>query len=126
MDSVVNTVSVVIATYNHGRYLREAIDSALAQTHPPLEVIVVDDGSTDDTAEILQTYGGRIRAMRQANAGVAAARNAGLAAASGRYVGFLDSDDVWAPDKLARQLAVFDAQPALGLVHCGLERTDAN
>src|SRR4051794_5914902 len=83
MDSVVNTVSVVIATYNHGPYLREAIDSALAQTHPPLDVIVVDDGSTDDTAEILRTYGGRIRAMRQANAGVAAARNAGLAAASG-------------------------------------------
>ena len=121
-----NTVSVIMPTFNHARYLRAAIDSALAQTHPPHEVIVVDDGSTDATPAILSEYGDRIRAMRQPNAGVAAARNAGLATASGDYVAFLDSDDVWAPDKLERQLALFAANPALGLVHCGVERMDAN
>lgn len=121
-----STVSVIIPTYNHARYLREAIDSALAQTHPAVEVIVVDDGSTDGTPGILSDYGRRIRAIRQTNAGVAAARNTGLAAAMGAYVAFLDSDDIWASDKLEQQLALFTADPSLGLVHCGLERMDTD
>jgi glycosyltransferase involved in cell wall biosynthesis len=119
------TISVVIPTYNHGLYLREAIDSALAQTLPPLEVIVVDDGSTDGTAAVLRDYGGRIRTIRQANAGVAAARNTGMAAVTGAYIAFLDSDDVWAPDKLERQAARFKTDPRLGLVHGGVEHIDA-
>ena len=112
-------VSVIIPTYNYGRYLGEAIDSALGQTLPPLEVIVVDDGSTDDTPQVLASYGDRIRVVRQKNSGVAVARNSGIAAARGDYVAFLDADDVWLPRKLELQLALFDG--AVGLVHCGVE-----
>src|SRR5437773_3781756 len=115
------TVSVVIPTYNYARYLPEAIDSALAQTHAPLEVIVVDDGSTDDTPRVLAVYGDRIRVIRQANRGPGAARNTGIAAARGEYVGFLDADDVWLPRKLELQMARFEADQGLGLVHCGAE-----
>jgi len=119
------TISVVIPTCNQALYLREAIDSALAQTLPPFEVIVVDDGSTDGTPAILSEYGGRIRTIRQANAGVAAARNTGMAAATGAYIAFLDSDDAWALDKLERQAARFKTDPGLGLVHGGVEHMDA-
>ena len=119
-----STVSVVIPTHNHAAFLRQAIDSALSQTLPPLEIIVVDDGSTDETPAILREYGSRIRPIRQPNAGVAAARNTGIGAATGDLIAFLDSDDVWEPSKLARQVARFKADAALGLVHCGLERID--
>lgn len=115
------TISVVIPTYNYGRFIREAIDSALSQTYPPLEVIVVDDGSTDDTPQVLASYGDRIRAIRQENQGVGAARNAGIAAARGEYIAFLDSDDILKPTKLERDVARFEANPAIGLVHCGAE-----
>jgi glycosyltransferase involved in cell wall biosynthesis len=120
-----STVSVIIPAYNYARFLREAIDSALAQTRPALEVIVVDDGSTDATPEVLSAYGDRIRVLRQKNAGVAAARNAGIAAARGDSVAFLDSDDAWYPRKLELQLARLEADPALGLVHCGAATIDA-
>jgi glycosyltransferase involved in cell wall biosynthesis len=113
------TVSVVIPTYNYARYLGEAIDSALGQTLPPLEVTVVDDGSTDDTPQVLAAYGDRIRVLRQKNAGVAIARNSGIAAARGEYVAFLDADDVWLPRKLELQMPLFDG--SVGLVHCGVE-----
>jgi glycosyltransferase involved in cell wall biosynthesis len=118
------TVSVVIPIYNYGRFLREALDSALAQTYPPLEVIVVDDGSTDDTPQVLAGYGDRIRAIRQDNHGVGAARNTGIAAARGEYIAFLDSDDIWRPGKLESEMARFAADPELGLVHCGAESFD--
>ncbi|HEY2324319.1 MAG TPA: glycosyltransferase family A protein, partial [Thermoanaerobaculia bacterium] len=113
------SVSVVIPSYNYARYLGEAIDSALAQTLPPLEVIVVDDGSTDETSEVLATYADRIRVLRQKNSGVAVARNSGIAAAHGEYVAFLDADDIWLPRKLELQMARFDE--SIGLVHCGVE-----
>lgn len=113
------TVSVIIPTYNYARYLGEAIDSALGQTLAPLEVIVVDDGSTDDTPELLAAYGDRIRVLRQKNAGVAVARNSGIAAARGEYVAFLDADDTWLPRKLELQMPLFTG--SVGLVHCGLE-----
>jgi glycosyltransferase involved in cell wall biosynthesis len=118
------TVSVIIPAYNYGRYLRDAIDSALAQTYPPLEVIVVDDGSTDETQSVVAAFGDRIRTMRQANAGVAVARNNGIQMARGEYIALLDSDDIWMPRKLELQMALFEADPALGLVHCGCETFD--
>jgi glycosyltransferase involved in cell wall biosynthesis len=118
------TISVIIPTYNYGHFVREAIDSALAQSYPALEVIVIDDGSTDDTPQILAGYGDRIRAIRQDNQGVGTARNVGIAAARGEYIAFLDSDDIWKPEKLEREIALFDADPSLGMVHCGAESFD--
>src|SRR5262245_39908172 len=97
-------VSVVIPSYNSAAYLPAAIDSVLAQTARDLEVIVVDDGSTDDTPDVVARYGPPVRGIRQANAGVAAARNRGIAEARGRYIAFLDADDTWEPVKLERQL----------------------
>ena len=99
-------VSIVIPAYNAQAYLRETVDSALKQTYGNCEVIVVDDGSVDDTPRILAEYGGKIRVVRQTNRGSAAACNAGVAVAKGTWVCFLDADDVWLPDKVARQLEV--------------------
>src|SRR5689334_9621809 len=106
-------VSCVVPVYNGERYLAEALDSILAQTHRPLQAIVADDGSTDGTAAVAAAYGDRVLVLRQANAGPAAARNLGLAAARGEYVAFLDADDLWHPRKLERQLARFRARPQL-------------
>jgi glycosyltransferase involved in cell wall biosynthesis len=116
-------LSLIIATYNHGRYLAAAIDSVLAQTRPA-EVIVVDDGSTDDTPAVLAPFAGRVRVHRQDNRGLSAARNAGLALAGGDYIGFLDADDVIAPTKLARQAAVLDADPHVGWTYCDVRIAD--
>jgi glycosyltransferase involved in cell wall biosynthesis len=110
-------VSVVIPTYNSADYLPDAIDSALNQTVPPLEVIVVDDGSTDETAGILERYRGRIIVISQENRGPSAARNRGIAAARGDLIAFLDADDVWLPRKLEKQLACLAEHPRAGLVH---------
>src|SRR6185437_11144924 len=93
-------VSVVIPTYNSGPLVTEAVESVLAQTLPAAEVLVVDDGSTDDTPERLAAYGERIRYLPQANQGVAAARNRGIREATGDLIAFLDADDVWHPRKL--------------------------
>jgi glycosyltransferase involved in cell wall biosynthesis len=112
------TVSVVIAGYNAGRTLRATLESALAQTHRRREIIFVDDGSSDDTESILAPYRPRIRVIRRAHAGLAAARNAGVAAAEGDYLALLDADDLWAPDKLAVQLAVAERAPTAGLIAC--------
>jgi glycosyltransferase involved in cell wall biosynthesis len=119
-------VSVVIPTYNHARFLRQAIDSALGQTLPPREVIVIDDGSSDGTPDIVAEYGHRIRAVRHTNRGVAATRNAGAALATGELLAFLDADDVWRPRKLELQAERFRREPSLGLVHCGVEEIDAH
>lgn len=120
------TVSVVIPAFDHARFLAEAVDSALAQTLPAADVIVVDDGSTDDTPRVLERYRDSVRVVRQENRGVSAARNAGAALASGALLAFLDADDAWLPDKLAAQAACFAAEPALGLVHCGVVEVDAD
>ena len=110
------SVSVVIPTYNNGRFLIEAIESALAQTVRPREIIVVDDGSTDDTRERLRPYATRVVYRYQANQGVSAARNLGIRIATGDFIAFLDSDDVWHPRKLELQLEVFRNRPDLGLL----------
>jgi glycosyltransferase involved in cell wall biosynthesis len=109
-------VSVVIPTYNSGRFVTCAIDSVLAQTTPPSQIVVVDDGSRDDTGERLAAYHGRVHYVRQANQGVSAARNRGVREATGEFVAFLDADDVWHPRKLELQMEAFARDPELGLV----------
>jgi glycosyltransferase involved in cell wall biosynthesis len=109
-------VSIVIPTYNYGRFISETVDSALAQSYSPVEVIVVDDGSTDDTRDRLAGYGDHIRYIHQQNRGLSAARNTGIGAARGEFVALLDSDDLWLPDKLERQVAVCIQEPQTGLV----------
>ena len=104
-------VSVIIPTYNRGWILKEAIDSVLAQDYKEYELIVVDDGSTDNTRAILDTYGQDIIVLRQVNKGVSAARNRGIAEAEGQLVAFLDSDDLWLPRKLSRQVEFFKSNP---------------
>lgn len=118
-------VSVIIPNYNYGRFLAEAVNSALNQTSAPHEVIVVDDGSTDNSMEILNGFGNRIKVIRQENQGVGAARNAGAEASNCDYLAFLDADDYWAPEKLEKQLAKFAEDPEIGLVHCGMVNIDA-
>ncbi len=104
-------VSVVIPTYNRAWAVHAAIDSVLAQDYPAFEIIVVDDGSTDKTEALLEGYQDRIVRIRQANRGVAAARNRGIAAAQGPLIAFLDSDDYWLPQKLSAQAAFFHSHP---------------
>lgn len=104
-------VSVIIPTYNRAHLLPRALDSVLSQTYPHVEPIVVDDGSTDGTASLLDGYGDRITVVSQANAGVSAARNAGIRTAKGGFIALLDSDDAWTPEKLASQVAFFQANP---------------
>jgi glycosyltransferase involved in cell wall biosynthesis len=108
-------ISCIIPVFNGERYLREAIESIFNQTYRPLEVIVADDGSTDRTPNIVGSYREQIVSLRQANAGPAAARNLGVSAARGEFVAFLDADDLWHPEKLARQMARFAARPELAL-----------
>lgn len=96
-------VSIIIPTFNRAQCVRRALDSVFAQTFRDFEVVVVDDGSTDDTVEILKSYGAQIRLLCQPNGGASAARNTGLQAARGKWIAFLDSDDQWRPEKLAVQ-----------------------
>lgn len=110
------TISVVIPTFNSGHLVTEAVASVLGQTIVPAEIIVVDDGSTDDTPDRLAPFAGRIRYVRQENQGVSTARNRGVEEARGEFVAFLDADDVWHPKKIELQLAAFDLAPHLGLL----------
>lgn len=106
-------LSVIIPAYNAAEFLPATIDSALAQTHPNVEVVVVDDGSTDGTRAVLDAYGDRIVGVTQANGGPAAARNHALRLATGDYVGLLDADDLWAPTRAERCIALLEADPTL-------------
>ena len=101
-------VSAIVPTYNRAGIVGDAIDSILGQTYPHVEVIVVDDGSTDGTQSVLNRYGDRIRVITQENAGAAAARNRGVEAARGDLLAFLDSDDLWLPRKLERQVTLLE------------------
>ncbi|HAT12703.1 MAG TPA: glycosyl transferase [Microcoleaceae bacterium UBA10368] len=112
-------VSVIIPAYNGDRYIVQAVESSLSQTFTDLEIIVVDDGSTDGTHQVLHPYLDRIRYIYQENQGVAAARNRGIKEAQGEFLAFLDADDYFLPSKLEKQLACFDVDPALDMVQTG-------
>jgi glycosyltransferase involved in cell wall biosynthesis len=114
------TISVIIPTYNRAGMLKEALESALAQNRLPDEIVVVDDGSTDNTAQVVAGFGAKIRYIQQKNAGPSAARNHGIAIATGEFVAFLDSDDLWPKDRLQRQLAALEKHPDLDFIF-GLE-----
>lgn len=109
-------VSIIIPTYNVGRYLRQAIASVVAQTYADYEIIVIDDGSTDDTAAIVQALTVPIRYFYQVNGGISAARNAGLSHVEGEFVAFLDADDIWLPTKLHDQLVYLDSHPEIEMI----------
>lgn len=111
-------VSAVIPTYNRAGVITESVDSVLGQSYPNLEVIVVDDGSSDDTLSLLARYGEKIRVISQRNAGPAAARNRGIAVARGEFIAFLDSDDLWLPTKIEKQVRLL--QEASESVPCCL------
>jgi glycosyltransferase involved in cell wall biosynthesis len=113
-------VSVIVPVYNRERFLAAALDSVFAQDYRPLEVIVVDDGSTDGTAAVARSYP-EVRYLYQSNQGVAAARNAGVAASRGELLAFLDSDDLWASNKLSSQVGFLLAHPQVGLVLCHMD-----
>ena len=117
-------LSVIVPTYNRAYCLRRAVDSALTQTYQNVEVLIVDDGSTDDTRELVATiYAGnpRVRYLYQQNAGVSAARNTGLRAAQGDYIALLDSDDSWKPWKAELQVRCLQANPEIGMVWTDME-----
>jgi len=113
--------SIIVPAFNVADTLWATMTALLHQTHPAYEIIVVDDGSTDATPEIAARFAcdPRVRVIRQANRGLAGARNSGIAAARGRYIGFCDADDLWLPEKLARHVAHLDANPQVGISYCG-------
>lgn len=110
-------VSVIIPTYNNSQYLLQAIASVHAQSYGPIEIIVIDDGSTDNTSEVIGALGGDIIYIKQSNGGPAKARNKGIAVAKGDFVAFLDSDDIWLPDKIEKQIDFFRTHPEVVLVY---------
>lgn len=119
-------ISVIIPAFNAERYLGEALDSVFAQGIEDLEVLVVDDGSTDQTPALARSYGRGVRLLAQKRSGSGAARNAGLAAATGELIAFLDADDVWVDGKTEAQLALFERNPGLSLVFADLQGFDQN
>jgi glycosyltransferase involved in cell wall biosynthesis len=118
-------VSVVLPVYNGQRFIRETLDSVLNQTYPATEVIVVDDGSTDDSLEVLGKYGRDISVVKQENAGVSAARNRGAQVATGDWLAFVDQDDIWYAHKLESQLQVFQANDTQPLVYSDFDLIDS-
>jgi glycosyltransferase involved in cell wall biosynthesis len=113
-------VSVVIATYNYGQFVPFAIQSVLAQTFASFELIIVDDGSTDNTQQIMEQYlvDTRVRYCRTENRGQPAAKNLGISLSRGQLIAFLDGDDIWMPNKLTRQIPLFETHPKVGVVFC--------
>lgn len=117
-------VSVVIPNYNYAQYISETIESVLGQTYANLEVIVVDDESTDGSLDVLIKFADRITIIEQKNQGVSRARNNGAAKAGGEFLAFLDADDIWLPEKIERQMQRFNDEPELGMVHCSMTYID--
>lgn len=127
MPSSLPLVTILIPAYNAVRYIAETLHSVCGQTFSDFEILVIDDGSKDDTADLVRQWiekDSRIQLMQQPNGGVSSARNRGLAEAKGRYIAFIDADDLWEPDKLAAQLALF-ARADVGLVHTGVLDIDS-
>lgn len=112
-------VSVIIPTYNSAKYIEEALRSVFNQTFQDFEIIVIDDGSTDNTGKILEKYNQIIRYICQANGGPSSARNTGIRQAKGKFIAFLDADDLWLPTKLEKQIALFNCNSNLGMVTTG-------
>lgn len=121
-------VSVVTATYNMAGFIAETLDSILAQEYPNLESLVIDDGSTDNTAEVLAPYvaTGRVRVIRQENAGQTVAKNRGIAESRGEFVAFCDADDTWRPDKLTKQVAAFAQDENIAVVFSDIHYMDGD
>lgn len=119
-------VSVVMPCYNNAAYVRQAVDSVLQQDYPNIELIVVDDGSKDNSLEVLASYGERIKVVSQPNQGPAAARNNGIRHATGDYIAFLDSDDLWLPGKLSAQLEFLQTNPDYIACFCSWSVWDGN
>ena len=113
-------ISVIIPTYNCGAFIKEALDSVFVQTFTDYEVIVVDDGSTDNTRGVVDRFGEKVRYIYQENKGVSAARNTGIKNAQGRFIAFLDADDIWLPKKLELQMKAMSESDSIGIVACGL------
>lgn len=118
-------VSVVIPTYNSAQYVVEAVESVLAQTYQDFEILVIDDGSTDETEQVMRSYPAPVRYIRQQNGGVARARNRGIQESRGRYVAFLDADDTWLLCKLERQLEALQQQPQYRACYAAFTVVDA-
>ncbi|MDX2042634.1 MAG: glycosyltransferase [Acidobacteriota bacterium] len=108
-------VSVIIPAYNSAQFIAEAIQSVLAQSYDNREIIIVDDGSTDATLDVLRGFGEQIKLLTKTNGGPASARNLAIRHASGKYIAFLDADDLWMPEKLAEQVAFLESQPEVGM-----------
>ena len=119
-------VSIIIPAYKQAGYLAKTIESALAQTHADMEVVVIDDGSPDETPQVAARFTARpgFKYVRQANTGLAGARNRGIAESSGEYLCFLDADDLYLPDKVAKQVALLERNPGLGFAYCDLTTID--
>ena len=124
MISASPNVSVIIPAYNCEDYIVQAVESVLMQEDCLVEIVIIDDGSTDKTEEVLKPYDDRLRYVKQKNQGVAAARNHGIAIARGDYVAFLDADDYFLPEKLALQSQMLDKRPDIGIIHSGWQRVD--
>jgi len=122
MNSRMPLVSVIIPTYNSSQFVAQAVSSVLDQTYHRYEIIVVDDGSTDKTRTVLEQFRDKIKYVCQENRGPSSARNAGIKVARGEYVAFLDSDDLWTPNKLEVQVAFLGCHPHIGLVFSDIER----
>ncbi len=123
-NSITQKISVVIPTYNYADFISEAVESVLAQTFPVFEIIVVDDGSNDNTEEVIKQFGDKVKYIKQRNGGVCAARNNGVENAGGDFIAFLDADDVWFPEKIEKQMAKFAEDTKIGLVHCRMREFD--
>ena len=113
-------VSVVLPNRNYSRYIAEAIESVLTQTYEPVEIVVVDNGSTDDSLAVISSYADRVSWISESRQGQSIARNSGIARAQGDFVAFLDADDVWLPNKLEKQMSLIKGKSDVGLVYCGI------
>ncbi|MCK5345215.1 MAG: glycosyltransferase, partial [Candidatus Heimdallarchaeota archaeon] len=119
-------VSVIIPTYNSERFIVSAVDSVLAQTYKKIEIIVVDDGSTDQTSNKLKPYLHKIKYIKKQNGGASSARNKGIINSCGEYIAFLDADDLWRKEKVEKQISIFAKNPDIGLVYCDSATFDGN